>query len=276
MDLGLGEIFLFVGIAIAALPALVGGVLVILVVANRADPDPTGRRPAVVYSYAMSFISLFVALFATFEIVSQLSSLIGSNPGPTPSTGGLDSGFGITSGTATPALSQHPVGDAVARGVVVGALLALIAGYVYLRHVRAADRVTSGLGPSDPSGRVRSSYTAAVSFICVAIAVIAAVVATYEVFRIVAPGVFNSSGEGSRAAAFRTMLPLVYLALASLFLLRQHVEQLPPDSRPWFAGLPEPPEGTTPSTEVPVIEAEVLEAGPPPRKRAPRRPPSST
>lgn len=279
---GLGGILAIISLVLVSLPLIIGGVFVILVVSNRADPDPTGRRPAVVYSYALSFIALFVTLFATFDVVVNLVTLIGSHR--TATDGGF-SGIGSLSGSITTSGSQHPIGDAAARGIVIGLLLALVAGAAYLIHVRTADRATDGLAPVDPPGRVRSSYIAAVSFVCVLIVVIALVIASYQIFRIIAPGVFNPGGDGSRVAAFRTMLPLVYLALASGWLLRRHLRQVPPESRPMFGwppgGRPDPAAAAVADMTPVAVEVEVLEVAPTPRKRAPakrttRRPPPPT
>jgi hypothetical protein len=273
---GLVGVIAVVAVVVVSIPLIVGGIFVILVVSNRADPDPTGRRPAVVYAYAISFITLFVTLFATFAIVVNLTSLIGSHHAANTAAG---SGLGVQILGAA-AGSQHPVGDAVARGVVIAGLLALVAGLVYLIHVRSGERATAGVARVDPAGRVRSSYVAAVSFVCVVIIVVSAVAGIYQVFRILGPGVFNAGGSGSRVAAFRTMLPLAYLALAAGALLRIHLGQVPPESRPSF-GWP-PPGGAPADTATDVsadtapiaVEVEVLEAGPPPRKRASSRPPA--
>jgi hypothetical protein len=269
---GLGGILAIIGLVLISLPLVIGGVFVILVVSNRADPDPSGRRPAVVYSYALSFIALFVTLFATFDVVVNLVTLIGSHQSASASN---FSSFGSLSGALATSGSQHPIGDAAARGIVIGLLVALVAGAAYLIHVRTADRATNGFAPVDPPGRVRSSYVAAVSFVCVVIVVIALVVAAYQVFRIIAPGVFNSGGDGSRIAALRTMLPLVYLALASAWLLRRHLWQVPPESRPMFGwppgGRPDPAPDTVADTMPLAVEVEVLEVAPTPRKRAPAK-----
>src|SRR5437763_14643459 len=80
----LSGLFFAIGLAIAAillLPLLVGGVFVVVVVANRADPDPTGRRPALVYSLGTAFLTLFATLFATTAFVASLCRLFGSHPG---------------------------------------------------------------------------------------------------------------------------------------------------------------------------------------------------
>jgi hypothetical protein len=273
MGLGITGAIALVGVALLALPLLVGAVFVILIVSNRADPDPSGRRPSVVYSYAVSFITLFVTLFATFEIVAALTSLIGSHHSAGNSNSFTSGDFFSSSSGAGP---KHPFGDSVARGVVIGVLIAIVAGIIYLIHVRAAQRATTGVVPAEPAGRVRLSYTAAVSFICVMIVVVSLVVSIYQVFRILGPGVFNSSGSGSRIGAFRTMLPLLYLAAASAALLLVHIRQLPPEARPSFmppsAPRPGPIPDAPPVVAAPLkVEVEVLDVGPPPRKRAPQK-----
>jgi heme/copper-type cytochrome/quinol oxidase subunit 2 len=273
MGLGITGAIALIGVALLALPLLVGAVFVILIVSNRADPDPSGRRPSVVYSYAVSFITLFVTLFATFEIVAALTSLIGSHHTARNGSSFTSGDFISSSSGAGP---KHPFGDSVARGVVIGVLIAIVAGIIYLIHVRAAQRATTGVLPAEPAGRVRLSYTAAVSFICVMIVVVSLIVSIYQVFRILGPGVFNSSGSGSRIGAFRTMLPLLYLAAASAALLLVHIRQLPPEARPSFmppsAPRPGPIPDVPPVVAAPLkVEVEVLDVGPPPRKRAPQK-----
>lgn len=278
MDLGIGGIVGVVAAVLLAVPLVVAAVFVILVVANRAEPDPSGKRPTVVYAAAVSFVTLYITLFATLLIVAKLASLIDGHHSVPSAVVGASSFFPLSLHPNGP---QHPVGDAAARGVVLGLLLAVVAGFTYLVHLRAAQRATAGMDRGEPAARVRSSYLAAVCFVATAIAVVATVAAAYQVFRIIAPGVFNAAGSGSRLIAFRTMLPLLYLALASTALLILHVRQLPPDARPMLGWLRRPPSGPfdeppapAPATAVQAVEVEVLEAGPSrPRKRTPRRPP---
>ena len=59
--------------------SMVVGILIIVVVANRAEPDSTGRRPLAVYFFGMSFIAVFLTLFGTYAIVLGLVQLIGSH-----------------------------------------------------------------------------------------------------------------------------------------------------------------------------------------------------
>lgn len=254
MDLGLGDIGA-IAVAIASvlllLPLIVGGVFVILIVANRADPDPSGRRPAVVYSYAVSFITLFIAVFASVIVVARLASLIGTHhAGSDISSAGFSSSSSGFSGLSSLDFStgpQHLYGDGVARGVVVGLLLLVVAAAMYVAHVRVADRATEGLSAGEPAGRVRASYAAAVAFVSVMIIVVSAVGATYQVFRVIAPGVFNPGGAGSHVTPLGVLIPLLYLAYVGVRLLRAHAGQLPAELRPNLGGLRRPaPEVATP------------------------------
>src|ERR1700677_3081962 len=74
--------------------AAIVSIFVVIVVANRADPDPSGRRPLAVYLFGVSFFSVFVVLFGTFAMVLGLVQLIGSHPGVV-------------------GVAKHPVGDSV-------------------------------------------------------------------------------------------------------------------------------------------------------------------
>lgn len=211
-------------VAVAMLPLVGVGVFVIVVVANRADPDPSGRRPATVYAFGTAFVTLFVTLFATTGLVASLCQLIGthrSNP----------LAFGSTLG---PALGGplHPIGDAVARASVVTGLIALAAGLAFATHLRAAFRGSAGAPVGHPVARVRASYVSAVAFVAVLTAIAASVAALYSIFRIVAPGVFAPSGPADRAAVLRALLPALFLAVASLVILFGHLRQAPPPFRP--------------------------------------------
>src|SRR3954467_5220220 len=117
MDLSgvLSIVFLVVAV-ILLLPVLIGGIFVVVVVANRAEPDPSGRRPALVYSLGVAFLTLFTTLFAATAVVAALCRLIGSNHG-----GGF-TGFVGSEGSGG---HQHPLGDSVARQAVLSAIVAI-------------------------------------------------------------------------------------------------------------------------------------------------------
>jgi hypothetical protein len=210
-------------------------IFVVIVVANRADADPTGRRPLAVYLFGVSFFSVFVVLFGTFAMVLGLVQLIGSHPGV----------VGVV---------KHPVGDAVVRTVVLGGIIVAVAALLLLYNLRRAlDLPEVRQGQSSPVSRVAQSYAASVSFVCIFIAAVSLIVFLYEVFRILAPGVFELTG--TRVAAARVVLAALYLALASAALVAAHARLLPqggwgslprPGDEVGFGGYPVPPPPPSP------------------------------
>ncbi|HXQ59192.1 MAG TPA: hypothetical protein VN799_03810, partial [Acidimicrobiales bacterium] len=175
---------------------------VVIVVASRAEPDPTGRRPLAVYLFGVSFFSIFVALFGTFAIVLGLVQLIGSHPG-------------VSNG------SLHPVGDAVARVVVLGGIIVVVAVLLLVTMLRRGLSLPElAQDPPGPVRRVAQSYAASVSFASVLIGAVSLVVFVYEVCRILAPGVFELSG--SRVGAARVLISSLYLTFASAAIVAFH------------------------------------------------------
>jgi hypothetical protein len=267
-----GEVFSLVAFVVGfilLLPLIVGGVFVVVVVANRADPDLSGRRPAVVYALATAFLTLFVTLFATTALVAWLCQLIGDRPAQAIFE---DSSFGASSFAFGG--HEHPLGDAVARGAVMSALVALVAGLVFVLHVRAAARASADLPTVEPVARARSSYIAAVAFVTVTIIIVAAVVVLYDIFRGIAPGVFTESGRGGSVEVLRSMIPAFYLLVASLVILAAHLRFAPPPFRPgvfspWYGGPTAPVAEPAVEPVAEPVAPEVLAS--PPRKRAPRK-----
>jgi len=221
--MNMGGLFSVIGIIVVAvllLPLIVGGIFVIVVVANRAEPDASGRRPAVVYAYGTAYLTLFTALFATTTLVGSLSRLIGSH-----GSAGIDAK--IAAGFGDRAVSLHPIGDAVARGSVAAGLVALAAGIACALHLSAAARGSAGAPATDPIARVRASYISATSFLCVLIAIGGSVVAVYSIFRVAAPGVFAPHASHDRVGLLRTLIPATYITVAALVILVAHVRQAP-------------------------------------------------
>jgi hypothetical protein len=193
------------------------GIFVVLVVANRADADPTGRRPLVVYLFGVSFFTVFAVLFGSFGIVQSVVQLIGTNA----NNGG---GFSVA---ANPI---HPVGDAVARGATLSGIILGVALIVLVPHLARGLALSGRADPRvGPLGRVAQSYVSAVSFVAVVVAVIAVAFALYEVVRIVAPGVYQVAG--TRTETLRPLLSSAYLALAAGVLLWLHLRLVPPEIR---------------------------------------------
>jgi hypothetical protein len=193
---------LIVGVLTVIVLLGVVGAFVVIVVASRAEPDATGRRPLAVYSFGVAFVTTWTALIGSAAVVSSLVQLIGSHP---RTYGG----------------SLHPIGDASTRGVVLGGLVLLVS-FVGLRtHLGRGIALADADGlASSPAKRCEQSYASAVAFVCVMVMVIALVIAVYTIFQMVAPGVFGSTG---RIQELRYFLDASYIALAVFAIRRRHL-----------------------------------------------------
>ncbi|HVB05676.1 MAG TPA: hypothetical protein VNF07_05450 [Acidimicrobiales bacterium] len=197
----------FIGLAVGALllVALLGivGAFVVIVIANRADPDPSGRRPYATYLFGASFILVWSALLGSAAVVSSLVQLIGKS-------------------TALSLGARHPVGDAVARGVVLGGLILLLSlGALAVHEGRGRRLVGEEEAAAAPAVRVAKGYGAAVCFVSLFVALIALVVGLYALFQLVAPGVFQGRG---RIPALRTIIDAGWLLFAAGVILASHLK----------------------------------------------------
>lgn len=209
-DLSIVPIALIIAVVSFLGLAIIAGILIIVVVANRAEPDNSGRRPLAVYFFGMSFISVFLTLFGTYAIVLGLVQLIGTHEQ-----------------TIVQPLSVHPVGDAVARVVVISGLVVLVGVVLLTTHLRRGLALPEWkYGVYGPVGRVAQSYAAAVCFVGVLVVSLAFVGVGYEVCRLIAPGVFESTGP--QIAVVRTVISLVYLLFAAVAMVLLH-SRIPPN-----------------------------------------------
>ena len=200
---GLGALFIAV-----LLFAGVGNLVtyVILVVANRADPDPTGKRPMAVFLFGGSFLTLWIAYIGAIAIITSLVGLIGTH---------------ISSQSG----SQHPVGDAAVRGITIGLLLVLIAGGLHLlQKQRGLALAESESDPTSPTKRVARSYVAVVSFVSMLIMVVASVIFLYSLLGLIAPGVYHA---GHRLGTFRMLLVEAFVLLLTAMIFRAHQRLAP-------------------------------------------------
>jgi hypothetical protein len=209
-------------LAVVALLGIVG-VLVIVVVANRAEPDPSGRRPQAVYFFAVSFLTIIVSVIGSTVVVSSLTRLIGSHP--------------------------SPIGNSVARIVVLGGLITLVGLLLLVTHLRrGVDLAAADSAQSNPSRRVGQSYVASITFLMVFVLLVVTVLGIYLLFAIAAPGVFGSLG--GRTAATRLLIDTVFLAVVAGAVILTHKSLVPPGLH-WFRhnggadGLSGPPSSTS-------------------------------
>lgn len=180
------------------------GLLVIIVVANRADPDPSGRRPQSVYFFAVSFITLTTSIIGSAVVVSAPISLIGHH-----------------SGSLT---------NSIARTAVAGGLVTLVSVLLLVTHLqrgvalaRADDQMAA------PTRRVGQSYVSAVSFLAVLVLLVVTILSMYLIFAIAGPGVFGAFG--GRSPAVRVLIESVYLGVVASVVLWTHANLVPPGLR---------------------------------------------
>jgi hypothetical protein len=177
---------LFVGIAVV-------GLFIIIVVANRADPDATGHRPQSVYFFAVSFVTLVTTIVGSIVIVFSVVDLIGRH--------------------------SSGIGNAIARAVVIGGLITLMSGVLLRVHIKRGVALVGPDGAS-PSRRVAQSYVSAVSFIAVLILLVVSILTVYLLFSLGGPGVFGSLG--GRTEVLRVLIDAVYIGFVAGTVLLTH------------------------------------------------------
>jgi hypothetical protein len=202
-------------------------VLVIVIVANRAEPDPRGMRPHTVYLFGMSFVMLQLTFAGSVLIMTSLFSLIAPH--------------------------YSPMGNGVAREVVIGGLFVVIAGSVWVLHLRRGiDTAAGDSGPVQPNTRVMNSYAGVVGFVYLLELVFSFGIAVYLLLALIAPGVFGSIGS-SRSGTLSLLLDLLYIMVASAIVLMIHANLGPSvfPSRPARAANAPAAPATTPPPAAP-------------------------
>lgn len=168
--------------------ASVGSIVtyIIIVVANRAEPDPTGRRTSAIYHVGTAFIALWLEIAGVITIFVTLFALIGAGSSTYFST------------------EVHPLGDSTVRGITAGLLLSIVGGYAALTHrTKAIELAETDSGEASPSQRVVRSYAAVVSFISVLVVVVVSLALVWSILGLIAPGVYQA---GSRTLDLRLLL----------------------------------------------------------------------
>jgi hypothetical protein len=175
-------------LALLSVLASVGSIVtyIIIVVANRAEPDPTGHRTSAIYHVGTAFIALWLEIAGVITFFVTIFGLIGA-------------------GATTYFSSEiHPLGDSTIRGITIGLLLAIVGGYTAMRHrTSAIELADSDPGEASPAQRVVRSYAAVVSFLSVLVVVVVSVALVWALLGLIAPGVYQT---GSRTDDVRLLL----------------------------------------------------------------------
>jgi len=177
------------------------GVFVIVVIANRADPDPRGRRPQPVYLFVVSFVTLAIAVIGSAVVVAGVDVLVGNH--------------------------SNAVSNAAARAILVGGLATVVSLILLLAHLRRGLELARTDPSPGPSRRVGQSYVASVAFVSVLSFLVLFVFSVYVIFALAAPGLFGSFGGQSDAA--RVLVVAAYLLLAAVVVWGTHRKLVTPE-----------------------------------------------
>jgi len=193
------EFFALIGLIPLVLLGLV--VLGVLALAGRGEPDPTGGRTYAFYVFAVTFVSLFITLFALIGVVQALVRI------PLSDLGGE---FPVPIGTGSSVYGEELIAPAPGsegwqsiaqtqsfdpdrewwRMAVQAALIAVAAGVVLRFHAAKARELLTEPGvEASPAWRTYQAYVHAVCFVSVLIALVAGAAAAFGLFRVIAPGV---------------------------------------------------------------------------------------
>jgi hypothetical protein len=187
-------------LAVLSMTALIG-IVIIAVVANRAEPDPTGRRPQSVYFFVVSFITIVTAIVGSAVI---LASALWLTAGHTPSAG-----------------------HSIARLLLAGALVFVVSVGLFVTHLRRGLSLARAAGATvDPSHRIGQSYVSVVAFVSILVLLVTGVLSIYLLFAIASPATFGSFG--GRSVSVRILVESVYLAVVAVVVLWTHGSLLTP------------------------------------------------
>jgi len=192
-------------LAVMVMVSLVG-IIIIAVVANRADPDPTGRRPQSVYFFVVSFVTITTAITGSAVVVATI--------------------LGLT--------AHHSVaaGHALTRLLLASVLVTLVSAIVLAVHLRRGLVLArADSSATSPSKRVGQSYVSAVAFVSILVILVASIFSIYLVFAIIAPGTFGSFG--GKGWAIRILVESAYLAVIAGFVVWRHSSLLTPGLASW-------------------------------------------
>jgi len=177
------------------------GIVVIAVVANRADPDPSGRRPQTVYYFVVAFVTLTTALTGSAVFVAAVLWFTAHH------SASADNG--------------------IARLMLASALITLVGAVLLGVHLRRGLVLArADTSAANPSTRVGQSYVSVVAFVSMLVVLVGSIAAIYLIFAIAAPGTFGSFG--GRGWSIRLLIEAGYLVAVAGFVVARHGSLLTP------------------------------------------------
>ena len=187
-------------LAVMILVSLVG-IIIITVVANRADPDPTGRRPQSVYFFVVAFVTITTAITGSAIVVATILGFTAHHS--------LDASHALT------------------RLLLASMLVTVVSAVLLSVHLRRG-LLLARADPSatSPSKRVGQSYVSAVAFVSILVVLVTSITSIYLVFAIISPSTFGSFG--GKGWAIRILVETAYLGAVAAFVVWRHSSLLTP------------------------------------------------
>jgi hypothetical protein len=185
----------------------------IVAIGNRTDADPTGSRPMAAFLFSGAFLFLWVSYIGIYLIGTTLINLIGTH------------NITFAGGFTVP--GPGLVNDTI-RGLVLGGLLAVFAGFFYMLHLQRGNSLANAeVDVSGPTRRIMRSYVALVSFLTIVVVVLALIGSAWLVCSLISPTIFF--GGASRTTILRSLLDSLLLVFLAAGIFGYH-QRFAPDS----------------------------------------------
>jgi hypothetical protein len=204
---------------------------ILVLVAGRREPDAERSRTITRYVDSVALLSTFVALFAAYAIVAELSRFI-INSGHRFGNSAIDNIVGSASGGQSSSgiefgpsgFYHHVSNDVIWRGVVQAGLVLLAAGVILAFHRRHRAAITAGPGFDASAGaRVDLAFRYCVCFVAAFVILMSLAFGLYGLFQAIAPGIASAGGGSTqRERGIATAVSLLALGLGSVVVFRAH------------------------------------------------------
>lgn len=228
--------FAFGGLELVVMPLALVGIVVLAIVAltgGRGDPDPRGRRAAMLYLCLVPFVAIFSLLYAVPSVVSAVANLTlveVEDGGASAEVCAQDPlhpecrGGGVTQFINVFPSSREAQESAWARDAFNALAVGLAAAAVLRWHRSRWKEVADDDDfASSPGARTLDAYLYAVSFTAMIVLLAAAAVTLFALARVVAPDVVSAgSPAAERDAGLVQLLSAVATAGAAAFVYVTH------------------------------------------------------